>query len=727
MEDLGDFVREVETKKHKSNPFQKKYVDLTTSLFIFDKDKNVEDNSDIKLLASNIRVRSDLIDAQIDFLTKSANDISKHFLEVDFLEKPNIKDPKLKKQKCKENQDKDESETTGDMNDPYYQAKVKVVQCLMINEIPCELLQTKLLWIKDNFVHESSKQKLIYLVDLFKNKDDFSMTSKNKALGNSDIFSRPSKCSFVNSMRDDVNVIFLSHKTETNTVGPICDMIKYLRYIRPFSFATKESSAPISSSNPVQKYSNNCIENNYETIQDEIYQDPDEFIDDDPVDNYRHSIDTDGRETCMLEFEESTKVKRLDTADTVQQKFKKAKKTINENKIKLEKCDQTSDVSNRMLKVNRKIKAKESTKNHGVGPASNQAMISGQYEWKLPCLDQLQASTIQFDKKLLTLAQRTGSRKSSSKSSFVDHSDSLVLPLPRHPLARPAAIPSDIWIDTTTEGLNSVRRSSLDLDMMLLGVNTTLSEMLASVFPLDELEGVSLSMLDIWPIGRDRKDKQAFNSIYGDVCSVMAEHGYCNDQDTASAPDNPFLMISDSSDDEGLNNQWATDPADGLQDTDTEEKQETQVTENTPIPYFNDQLKPASSTLFVYGNNSIENQNYIIQQQSKPPLPMVTIQRMVRQAMATPPAASIIRFDSIVSKEIAAESYKAYKQSEAKWFYAKRVFVSLIFLCDAYNRHSVVTAGEKKDEAETEETLQMRLAYTKDTDTALVEFIYCRP
>ena len=75
MKAWRDLQKDLESRKYKSNPFEKKYVDLTTSLCIAG-DPSTDDTLGLDHLSKSIRARSDIINCQINFLVKEATNLT---------------------------------------------------------------------------------------------------------------------------------------------------------------------------------------------------------------------------------------------------------------------------------------------------------------------------------------------------------------------------------------------------------------------------------------------------------------------------------------------------------------------------------------------------------------------------------------------------------------------------------------------------------------------------
>ena len=71
MKALKDLQKDLEFRKYKLNPFEKKYVDLTISSCVAGCSSN-DDSSGLDHLSKSIRARSDIISCQVEFLVKEA-------------------------------------------------------------------------------------------------------------------------------------------------------------------------------------------------------------------------------------------------------------------------------------------------------------------------------------------------------------------------------------------------------------------------------------------------------------------------------------------------------------------------------------------------------------------------------------------------------------------------------------------------------------------------------
>ena len=84
--DLVSLQKDVESRKYKTDPFQKKFVDFTLTKFDSTIENDLTDvtEQNISNVTFNLKARSDLINAQMDYLFKSVNEIEKTLQNVNF-------------------------------------------------------------------------------------------------------------------------------------------------------------------------------------------------------------------------------------------------------------------------------------------------------------------------------------------------------------------------------------------------------------------------------------------------------------------------------------------------------------------------------------------------------------------------------------------------------------------------------------------------------------------
>lgn len=76
-----DLQKDLDARKYKSNPFEQKYIDLTTSSCVAD-DLSTKDDFGLEFLSKSIRARTDIISCQVAYLVKEMIDVSENFCEV---------------------------------------------------------------------------------------------------------------------------------------------------------------------------------------------------------------------------------------------------------------------------------------------------------------------------------------------------------------------------------------------------------------------------------------------------------------------------------------------------------------------------------------------------------------------------------------------------------------------------------------------------------------------
>jgi hypothetical protein len=90
-----DLQKDLDARKYKTNPFEQKYVDLTTSSCVAD-DLTAEDDFGLEFLSKSIRARTDIISCQVAHLLKEMVDVSENFLAAKDVEEDHPKKKKLK-------------------------------------------------------------------------------------------------------------------------------------------------------------------------------------------------------------------------------------------------------------------------------------------------------------------------------------------------------------------------------------------------------------------------------------------------------------------------------------------------------------------------------------------------------------------------------------------------------------------------------------------------------
>ena len=81
MKAWKELQKDLDARKYKSNPFQQKYIDLTTSS-LASGNTSYEGISNLEYLSKSIRARSDIIGCQLAYLVKEAATVSEILIEV---------------------------------------------------------------------------------------------------------------------------------------------------------------------------------------------------------------------------------------------------------------------------------------------------------------------------------------------------------------------------------------------------------------------------------------------------------------------------------------------------------------------------------------------------------------------------------------------------------------------------------------------------------------------
>jgi hypothetical protein len=90
-----DLQKDLDARKYKSNPFEQKYVDLTTSSCVAD-DLTAKGDFTLEFLSKSIRARTDIISCQVAHLLKEMTDVSENFSEAKDIHEDHPKIKKLK-------------------------------------------------------------------------------------------------------------------------------------------------------------------------------------------------------------------------------------------------------------------------------------------------------------------------------------------------------------------------------------------------------------------------------------------------------------------------------------------------------------------------------------------------------------------------------------------------------------------------------------------------------
>lgn len=145
--------KEIEARKYKVNPFDKRFVDLTTSAVTGFNHLQDGDVDELDEVTRNIRARADIISCQISQLLKEANSIPGDSLDEKADRQPANRNGKQGKSR------KEELSSLVETNQHYFASEhtvdaAKALLCRQFHEgnlthIPKSILQTRLLWVEE--------------------------------------------------------------------------------------------------------------------------------------------------------------------------------------------------------------------------------------------------------------------------------------------------------------------------------------------------------------------------------------------------------------------------------------------------------------------------------------------------------------------------------------------------------------------------------------------------
>lgn len=135
--------KDFDSRKYKSNPFEQKYVDLTTS--------SCADSCDLVDVSLDLRARADIIGCQVAFLVKVVSTVSANFTNCD---NSAVSNTKLKKENGKKlNQERDrQNQYFANYNGLKNISKHLLLKRLENNpgeDLPTEIMNGRLLWLEE--------------------------------------------------------------------------------------------------------------------------------------------------------------------------------------------------------------------------------------------------------------------------------------------------------------------------------------------------------------------------------------------------------------------------------------------------------------------------------------------------------------------------------------------------------------------------------------------------
>ena len=138
-----DIQKDLDSRKYKSNPFEKKYVDLTTSTCTVG-ETSTDDSFGLDHLSKSIRARSDIISCQVAFLVKEVTDVSENLSKRN----PTQTGPKLIGQPELNHSDSFFASKDGKLNIEKEILR-KIIENNPNGKLPEEIVNARLLWIEE--------------------------------------------------------------------------------------------------------------------------------------------------------------------------------------------------------------------------------------------------------------------------------------------------------------------------------------------------------------------------------------------------------------------------------------------------------------------------------------------------------------------------------------------------------------------------------------------------
>jgi hypothetical protein len=243
MEALNDLQKDLDSRKYKSNPFEKKYVDLTTSSCVASSD----DNLGLEHLSKTIRTRADIINCQVAHLVKETSNVSVNFsahvvlistklkskeksIEKSddfhdfFTDEGYINDDSISHSQIKTNSESRLSEKVMSAKLPYLEELLRSLKTEKLNKIISPFLPSH---SKSSNLSEIIERKCCTAgSDNTFSKDDFVQHCSAETL--------------LSNTRSCVDSDLLQRHLDGDEKDTTCSLHKFLRYIKPFSFAAIE-------------------------------------------------------------------------------------------------------------------------------------------------------------------------------------------------------------------------------------------------------------------------------------------------------------------------------------------------------------------------------------------------------------------------------------------------------------------------------------------------------
>jgi hypothetical protein len=270
MKALSDLQKDLDSRKYKSNPFEKKYVDLTTSSCVSSNTSN--DNLGLEHLSKTIRTRADIINCQVAHLVKEASNVSVSFSADE------VVSTKLKsKGKLGEQSDNFHDFFTNE--DKIEDSPVSLLRQLETNpetSLPEVVMSAKLPYLEE-LLRSLKKEKLNKIISPFltthselskflKNTEQKNIAGSDHCfkddISNTSLVQHCSTEILISNTRSCIDSNLLQRHLDGNEIDTTCSLHKFLRYIKPFSFPSVDM---------ISDNDRNDIEDeNCSTIRDEL-------------------------------------------------------------------------------------------------------------------------------------------------------------------------------------------------------------------------------------------------------------------------------------------------------------------------------------------------------------------------------------------------------------------------------------------------------------------------
>lgn len=238
MKALNDLQKDLDSRKYKSNPFEKKYVDLTTSSCVASSD----DNLGLEHLSKIIRTRADIINCQVAHLLKETSNVSVNFSadvvlkskEKSIEQSDNFHDffsdeiylsnASIFPSQIETNSESMLSEKVMSAKLPYLEKLLRSLKTEKLNKIISPFLP--------------SRSKSSNLLEIIEQK--YCTAGSDNTFSKYDFVQHCSTETLLSTTRSCVDSNLLQKHLDGDEKDTTCSLHKFLRYIKPFSFAAIE-------------------------------------------------------------------------------------------------------------------------------------------------------------------------------------------------------------------------------------------------------------------------------------------------------------------------------------------------------------------------------------------------------------------------------------------------------------------------------------------------------